>query len=305
MILTRTVTPCNRWIPRWRTAPPPAGERLPILVERAGQRSATGPARRNRRKFARALQLISEFDHSPMAGMVELQHHQCGRAGNSPGHHQPGRADHFFPQSFRRAIAPLAADLRSISRNGAGPSPGWTCPSPTICRCCSVALNGAPPLPAAPARQTTTNQKENMFDSSSIIVGLEIGTSKICAVVGEINAAGNLEHHRRRPGPLPRRAQGRNRRRRRWPRRTCATPSSRPNKWPTSKSAASIWASPATIFAASTITASIRWFRPTAKSPRKTCRTWSRTPRPSIFRSTTASFTPSASIFKWTTRPAF
>jgi cell division protein FtsA len=31
-----------------------------------------------------------------------------------------------------------------------------------------------------------------MFDNSSIIVGLEIGTSKICAVVGEINAAGNL-----------------------------------------------------------------------------------------------------------------
>lgn len=31
-----------------------------------------------------------------------------------------------------------------------------------------------------------------MFDSSSVIVGLEIGTSKICAVVGEINAAGNL-----------------------------------------------------------------------------------------------------------------
>lgn len=31
-----------------------------------------------------------------------------------------------------------------------------------------------------------------MFDSSSIIVGLEIGTSKICVVVGEINAAGAL-----------------------------------------------------------------------------------------------------------------
>lgn len=31
-----------------------------------------------------------------------------------------------------------------------------------------------------------------MFDPSSIIVGLEIGTSKICAVVGEINAAGSL-----------------------------------------------------------------------------------------------------------------
>src|SRR5271168_119143 len=31
-----------------------------------------------------------------------------------------------------------------------------------------------------------------MFDSSSIIVGLEIGTSKICVVVGEINAANTL-----------------------------------------------------------------------------------------------------------------
>ena len=31
-----------------------------------------------------------------------------------------------------------------------------------------------------------------MFDSSSIIVGLEIGTSKVCAVVGEINPAGAL-----------------------------------------------------------------------------------------------------------------
>ena len=31
-----------------------------------------------------------------------------------------------------------------------------------------------------------------MFDSPPIIVGLEIGTSKICVVVGEINAAGAL-----------------------------------------------------------------------------------------------------------------
>jgi cell division protein FtsA len=31
-----------------------------------------------------------------------------------------------------------------------------------------------------------------MFDPSSIIVGLEIGTSKVCAVVGETNAAGSL-----------------------------------------------------------------------------------------------------------------
>src|SRR5688572_8015380 len=31
-----------------------------------------------------------------------------------------------------------------------------------------------------------------MFDSSSIIIGLEIGTSKVCAVVGEMNAEGTL-----------------------------------------------------------------------------------------------------------------
>ncbi|MCU0787136.1 MAG: cell division protein FtsA, partial [Verrucomicrobia bacterium] len=31
-----------------------------------------------------------------------------------------------------------------------------------------------------------------MFDSSSIIVGLEIGTSKVCAVVGEVNSEGVL-----------------------------------------------------------------------------------------------------------------
>src|SRR3954469_14424728 len=31
-----------------------------------------------------------------------------------------------------------------------------------------------------------------MFDSSNIIVGLEVGTSKVCAVVGEINAEGAL-----------------------------------------------------------------------------------------------------------------
>ena len=31
-----------------------------------------------------------------------------------------------------------------------------------------------------------------MFDSSSIIVGLEIGTSKVCAIVGEMNDEGAL-----------------------------------------------------------------------------------------------------------------
>src|ERR1041385_8662237 len=36
------------------------------------------------------------------------------------------------------------------------------------------------------------NQGRKMFDSSNVIVGLEIGTSKVCAVVGEMNSQGVL-----------------------------------------------------------------------------------------------------------------
>ena len=32
-----------------------------------------------------------------------------------------------------------------------------------------------------------------MFEASNIVVGLEIGTSKICVVVGEQNAEGSLQ----------------------------------------------------------------------------------------------------------------
>src|ERR1035437_10974895 len=52
------------------------------------------------------------------------------------------------------------------------------------------------PALCQPACQARLNQPateptgEQMFDSSSIVVGLEIGTSKVCAVVGELNAEG-------------------------------------------------------------------------------------------------------------------
>src|SRR5262245_25452852 len=44
------------------------------------------------------------------------------------------------------------------------------------------------------ARRPITNPAtgDAMFDPASLIVGLEIGTSKICAVVGEMNATGAL-----------------------------------------------------------------------------------------------------------------
>src|SRR5277367_4553581 len=45
------------------------------------------------------------------------------------------------------------------------------------------------PRPKIPNLHTSGGK---MFDESNIIVGLEIGTSKICAVVGEQNADGTL-----------------------------------------------------------------------------------------------------------------
>ncbi|HEX3718256.1 MAG TPA: FtsQ-type POTRA domain-containing protein [Verrucomicrobiae bacterium] len=58
--------------PRWRTAPPPASERLPILGGvQAGDAQLGRPV--DSPQIQAALKLVVEFDHSPMAGMVELQ----------------------------------------------------------------------------------------------------------------------------------------------------------------------------------------------------------------------------------------
>jgi hypothetical protein len=58
--------------PRWRTAPPPASEHLPILMgvpaveAQAGRQTTSAQIRA-------ALALLCEFDHSPMTGMVEIE----------------------------------------------------------------------------------------------------------------------------------------------------------------------------------------------------------------------------------------
>jgi cell division septal protein FtsQ len=58
--------------PRWRIAPPPATERLPILVGvQPGDVQLGRPV--DSAQIQAALRLVREFDHSPMAGMVELQ----------------------------------------------------------------------------------------------------------------------------------------------------------------------------------------------------------------------------------------
>src|SRR5438309_266481 len=69
----------------------------------------------------------------------------------------------------------------------AGLSARWICRLRTI-RPCSGSRR-APSRRRPPPHHSTG---KNMFDQSSVIVGLEAGTSKICAVVGEINDTGAL-----------------------------------------------------------------------------------------------------------------
>ncbi|MGA2173596.1 MAG: FtsQ-type POTRA domain-containing protein [Verrucomicrobiota bacterium] len=58
--------------PRWRTAPPPVNQRLPILV--GVQAADVLPGRPAEAPQIRAaLRLLCEFDHSPMTGLVELE----------------------------------------------------------------------------------------------------------------------------------------------------------------------------------------------------------------------------------------
>lgn len=58
--------------PRWRTAPPPLSQRLPILV--GVQAADVQPGRPTEAPQIRAaLRLVCEFDHSPMTGMAEFE----------------------------------------------------------------------------------------------------------------------------------------------------------------------------------------------------------------------------------------
>jgi hypothetical protein len=144
--------------PRWRTAPPPASERLPILVDvppgdvQLGRQTESPQIRG-------ALDLISALDHSPMAGMVELNGISVGvpeilQATTSQGAQVTFSLNHFDVQLRRwrlicdqyqkwgRAVTWL--DL-SIDNN-----------LPVR----SVALNSVPPPPAPqPVKPPRTRKK--------------------------------------------------------------------------------------------------------------------------------------------------
>jgi cell division septal protein FtsQ len=144
--------------PRWRATPPPAGERLPILVDVPVNEVQLGRQTESP-QIRGALQLISELNHSPMAGMVELKSINVGvpeilQATTSQGAQITFSLNHFDTQLRRwrlicdqfqkwgRAITWL--DL-SIANN---------------LPVCSVALNGAPVLPPPqPVKSPRTKKK--------------------------------------------------------------------------------------------------------------------------------------------------
>jgi cell division septal protein FtsQ len=58
--------------PRWRSSPPPASEKLPILIGVSASDVQLG-RQTDSMQIRAALHLLSEFDHSPMTGLAELQ----------------------------------------------------------------------------------------------------------------------------------------------------------------------------------------------------------------------------------------
>jgi cell division septal protein FtsQ len=146
--------------PRWRTAPPAPGERLPILVDVPAAEVQLGRQTESP-QIRGALELISELDHSAMGGMVELNSINVGvpeilQATTSQGAQVTFSLNHFDAQLRRwrlisdqfqrwgRAITWL--DL-SIANN-----------LPVV----SVALNSAPAMPEPPPGNTSRTRKKHV-----------------------------------------------------------------------------------------------------------------------------------------------
>ena len=105
--------------PRWRVAPPAASERLPILVGVAPAKAQPGRQTASPQIRA-ALALLSEFDHSRMAGMVEIERMRSDPAAGIAGDHEPKGANYLLSRQFRDAVPPLADYLRSVPAMGQG-----------------------------------------------------------------------------------------------------------------------------------------------------------------------------------------
>jgi len=142
--------------PRWRAAPPLPGEKLPILLDVLPGEVQLGRQTESP-QIRGALQLISELDHSPMAGMAELHSINVGvpdilQATTSQGAQITFSLNHLDAQLRRWRLIQdqfqkWGRSITSLDLSIANNLP-----------VCSTALNGAappqPPLPAKPPRTT-------------------------------------------------------------------------------------------------------------------------------------------------------
>jgi cell division septal protein FtsQ len=144
--------------PRWRATPPPAGERLPILVDVPAAEVQLGRQTESP-QIRGALQLISELGHSPMAGMVELHSINVGvpeilQVTTSQGAQITFSLNHFDAQLRRWRLIhdqfqKWGRTITSLDLSIANNLP-----------VCSVVLNGAPPSqPPQPAKPPRTRKK--------------------------------------------------------------------------------------------------------------------------------------------------
>jgi hypothetical protein len=143
--------------PAWRVSPPPAGERLPILLDVPVNEVQVGRQTESP-QIRGALQLIAELDHSPMAGMVELKTIDLGvpeilQAVTGQGARITFSLNHFDAQLRRWRI--IADQFQKW-----GQAITWLDLSiANNLPVCSVALNGAPPPLPQPGKTPRTKNK--------------------------------------------------------------------------------------------------------------------------------------------------
>ena len=123
---------------------------------------AAGPVASNRRRCSAALQLIAAFDHSPMAGLVDLRRVDVSVAGRGRGDDGAGQRNHFRSGQFGPAIARAGAKIYDFgTAHEQGASPRWIWRWPTMFP--SAGWTPAPCRPSTPKPvNPATHRRKNV-----------------------------------------------------------------------------------------------------------------------------------------------
>src|SRR6266699_4771643 len=107
----------------------------------------------------------------------------------------PPAREAWSPSACKNWTTNCAVGVASLmqGRSWARPSPRsiWRSPTTSL-RAGSKPARSPDSESGHPSHRALRASRENMFDPSPIIVGLEIGTSKVCAVVGDLTGDGAL-----------------------------------------------------------------------------------------------------------------